>query len=64
MATMRAAASAALLASLAAAQNNRCAAGTPSFYVPAHAALLLNGSILSWSGYAGRVLALTNVASF
>ena len=61
----RLAASAALLA-LAAAQSSssNCSAAAPSFYTSAHGALLLNGSLLSWSGYTGRVLALTNVASF
>ena len=63
MAASRAAA-AALLCAAASAHSSNCSASAPSFYVPAHSALLLNGSILSWSSFAGRVLALTNVASF
>ena len=63
MAASRAAA-AALLCAAASAQSSNCSASAPSFYVPAHSALLLNGSVLSWSSFAGRVLALTNVASF
>jgi hypothetical protein len=64
MAASRAAAAALLCAAAASAQSSNCSASAPSFYVPAHSALLLNGSILSWSSFAGRVLALTNVASF
>ena len=48
----------------AAAQNNSCSAAAPSFYTSSHAALLLNGSIVTWAAFEGRVLALTNVASF
>ena len=61
-----ASAAAALLCAAASvgAQSSNCSASAPSFYVPAHAALLLNGSVLSWSSFAGSVLALTNVASF
>ena len=53
----------ALLAAAASAQNSTCT-GNDSFYTAAHAALLLNGSIITWAGYEGSVLTLTNVASF
>ena len=60
----RAVASATLLAALASAQSSNCSAAAPSFYSSAHSALLINGSVVQWSASAGRVLALTNVASF
>ena len=60
----RAASAAALLAALASAQSSNCSASAPSFYSSAHSALLINGSVVKWSDYAGKVLAFTNVASF
>ena len=60
----RVAAAAALCAAAASAQSTNCSAAAPSFYVASNSALLLNGTVLSWSSFAGRVLALTNVASF
>lgn len=55
---------AATLCAVAAAQSSNCSASAPSFYTSSHAALLINGSLLSWASFGGRVLLLTNVASF
>ena len=64
MAAVRFASALVLLSSTVDATFSNCSASAPSFYTSNHAALLLNGSLFSWSSFQGQVGILTNVASF